>query len=201
MYMWHHRWYLWSALSVLLVKFRSSDSPPAAERPGLPRPPTRRCFCLDGASRSGLMRTHGTRPDGFTLNPRQGGRSLEWDIIVVDTFAASCLAARSIADGAASAAAVARLSVKYASLTSTFNFNPIALETPGAMNYEALEFFVEVGRCVAVNSNDNRKISFSCSVCLCSYVSMRWPFGALPPTTASFSPNVLRKFLALLFIF
>jgi hypothetical protein len=76
-----------------------------------------------------LMRTDGKRPDGLTLIPWQGGRSLTWDVTVVDTFAASYLAANSIAAGAASATAVARKSVKYASLASTYIFIPIALET------------------------------------------------------------------------
>jgi hypothetical protein len=50
---------------------------------------------------AGLMRTDGKRPDGLTLIPWQGGRSLTWDVTVVDTFAASYLAANSIAAGAA----------------------------------------------------------------------------------------------------
>ena len=109
---------------------------------------------------AGLTRIDGKRPDGLTLIPWQGGRSLTWDVTVVDTFAASYLAVNSIASGGACAAAVARKSAKYASLTSTYIFLPIAVETLGTINSEALDFLTELGRRIAANSKDNREASF-----------------------------------------
>ena len=109
---------------------------------------------------AGLTRIDGKRPDGLTLIPWQGGRSLTWDVTVVDTFAASYLAVNSIASGGACAAAVARKSAKYASLTSTYIFLPIAVETLGTINSEALDFLIELGRRIAANSKDNREASF-----------------------------------------
>jgi hypothetical protein len=106
------------------------------------------------------VRTDGKRPDGLTLIPWQGGRSLTWDVTVVDTFAASYLAANSFAAGGAAAAAVVRKSAKYATLATTHIFMPIALETLGTMNTEALDFFADLGRRIAANSNDNRETSF-----------------------------------------
>jgi len=38
---------------------------------------------------SGLVRQDGKRPDGLTLIPWQGGKSLAWDIIVASTLAQS----------------------------------------------------------------------------------------------------------------
>ena len=107
-----------------------------------------------------MTRIDGKRPDGLTLIPWQGGRSLTWDVTVVDTFAASYLAVNSIASGGACAAAVARKSAKYASLTSTYIFLPIAVETLGTINSEALDFLIELGRRIAVNSKDSREASF-----------------------------------------
>jgi hypothetical protein len=59
---------------------------------------------------------------------------------VIDTFAASYLAVNIIAAGGACAAAVARISAKYASLMSTYIFLPTAVETLGTINSEALDF-------------------------------------------------------------
>lgn len=109
---------------------------------------------------AGLTRIDGKRPDGLTLTPWQGGRSLTWDVTVVDTFAASYLAVNSIAAGGACAAAVARKSAKYACLASTYYFVPIAVETLGTINSEALEFLVELGRRITAVSKDNRESSF-----------------------------------------
>ena len=38
---------------------------------------------------AGLLRGDGKRPDGLTLVPWQSGRSLTWDVTVVDTLANS----------------------------------------------------------------------------------------------------------------
>jgi hypothetical protein len=63
-------------------------------------------------------------------------------------------------------AAVVRKSAKYATLATTHIFMPmhifmpIALETLGTMNTEALDFFADLGRRIAANSNDNRETSF-----------------------------------------
>jgi len=38
---------------------------------------------------SGLVRQDGKQPDGLTLIPWQGGKSLAWDVTVVSTLAQS----------------------------------------------------------------------------------------------------------------
>jgi hypothetical protein len=147
-----------SAWSVLQKKFWKSCTSPTAERPRLST--LRRADVPSAKEPTGLVRTDGKRPDGLTLIPWQGGRSLTWDVTVVDTFAASYLAANSFAVGGTAAAAVVHKSAKYATLATTHIFMPIALETLGTMNTEALDFFADLGRRIAANSNDNRETSF-----------------------------------------
>ena len=53
----------------------------------------------------GLIRTDGKHPDGLTLIPWKGGKSLTWDATVTDTVAESYLANTSIEAGAAAEAA------------------------------------------------------------------------------------------------
>jgi hypothetical protein len=48
-----------------------------------------------------LSRSDGKRPDGHTLIPWQGGRSLIWDVTVADTLATSHLATTSRVPGGA----------------------------------------------------------------------------------------------------
>jgi len=40
---------------------------------------------------SDLRRQDGKRPDGLTLIPRHGGKSLVWDVTVVSTLAQFCV--------------------------------------------------------------------------------------------------------------
>jgi hypothetical protein len=108
-----------------------------------------------------LTRIDGKRPDGLTPIPWQGGRSLTRDATVLDTFAASYLAVNSISAGGVCAAAIARKSAKYASLTygkkvCLYIYLLIAVETLDTINSEALNFLVELGRRIAANSKDNR---------------------------------------------
>jgi hypothetical protein len=107
------------------------------------------------------MRADGCNsPDGLALIPWQAGRSVAWDVSVL-THSLRLTAANLIAAGAAAAAASVRKSVKYASFASiTYIFIPSAWETLDTTKIEALEFFVELGRRIAVNSNDNRHLLF-----------------------------------------
>ena len=78
---------------------------------------------------SGLSRTDGKRPDGLTLIPWQGGRSLIWDVTIADTLAASQLSTTSTTVGGAADIAAERKEVKYAELTNSYLFIPVACET------------------------------------------------------------------------
>ena len=65
---------------------------------------------------SGLSRTDGKRPDGLTLVPWQGGKSLIWDVTVIDTLAASHLPSTSVQAGGAAASAAENKELKYVEL-------------------------------------------------------------------------------------
>jgi len=77
---------------------------------------------------SGLVRDNGKRPDGSTLIPWHAGKSMAWDITVVNMLAESHLSISASPGGAAEHAAV-RKSAKYSSLLSSHIFQPLALET------------------------------------------------------------------------
>jgi hypothetical protein len=108
----------------------------------------------------GLSRLDGKRPDGMTLIPYQAGKTLVWDVTVVSTLADSYVAAAAREAGEVAEQAAARKCVKYAELPSTYSFLPIAVETLGPMNVAALEFFVELGHRIEVNTGDNRQTKY-----------------------------------------
>ena len=89
---------------------------------------------------SGLDRGDGKRPDGITVYPYSSGRCFICDATCVNTFASSkliraSLAARSVAD----AAEVWKIA-KYAELGRRFIFQPISVETSGAMGKSMIQF-------------------------------------------------------------
>jgi len=109
---------------------------------------------------SGLTRVDGKRPDGLTLTPWQGGKSLTWDITVVSTLAASYLHASSHRAGGAAELAASRKEAKYSCLPQSLLFQPIALETLGPLAPSALDFLAELGRRLSAASGDVRETAF-----------------------------------------
>jgi len=65
------------------------------------------------------------RPNGLTLNPWYKGRSLVWDVTVVDTFAESHYVVSVATD------AEADKCQKYNDLLDNYYFQPVAIETTG----------------------------------------------------------------------
>ena len=90
---------------------------------------------------TGLSRSDGRRPDGLILIPWQNGESLTWDVTVATTLADSYVNASANSAGGAAEMAASRKSAKYADLSASYIFQPIALETLGPMNSSAMEFF------------------------------------------------------------
>ena len=78
---------------------------------------------------TGLLRSDGKRPDGLTLVPWQAGKCLTWDATVVDTLTSSYVSVTATRVGGAADAAAERKSFKYASITNTHIFVPVAVET------------------------------------------------------------------------
>ena len=88
----------------------------------------------------GLLRDDGKRPDGLILVTWQNGRCLTWNTTAVDTLATSYLASTSSHTGSAAEAAAIRKKTKYAAITRTHIFVPVAVETVGPIDVDGLNF-------------------------------------------------------------
>lgn len=109
---------------------------------------------------SGLVRTDGKRPDGVTLIPWQNGKSLAWDVTVVDTLAASYIASASLSPGGAAEQAAEHKKEKYATLPDCYDFQPLAFETLGPNNSSGIDFFLQLGRRLETVTGDSRERAF-----------------------------------------
>ena len=90
---------------------------------------------------SGLDRGDGKRPDGITAYPYSRSRCLIWDATCANTFASSNLKRAALASGSVADAAEVRKIAKYAELDRRFIFQPVAVETSGAMGNRRSSFF------------------------------------------------------------
>lgn len=108
----------------------------------------------------GLARTDGKRPDGLTLIPWREGRSATWDVTVTDTTAASYLAISSACAASAAEAAAQRKDTKYADISRTHLFFPLALETMGPINQAGQEFVSDLGHRITLVTEDPRETAF-----------------------------------------
>ena len=79
----------------------------------------------------GLDRGDESRPDGITVFPCSGGKSLVWDCTCVDTFAGIHLNRSVMEAGTAANSVEERKRRKYAALAEAHQFEPIAVETMG----------------------------------------------------------------------
>ena len=96
------------------------------------------------------------RPDGLTLIPWQRGLSLTWDVTVATTLADSYISAFASSAGAAAEMAASRKQAKYAALSGSYVFQPIALETLGPIRESAVQFLNDLGhRLTSVSTRDN----------------------------------------------
>ena len=80
---------------------------------------------------------------------------------MVDSPAPSYLSATSSLPGSAAEAAAARKSSKYAAITLTHIFFPVAVETLGPVNAEGLRFLDQMGDRLSVVTGDPRESAFS----------------------------------------
>ena len=95
---------------------------------------------------SGMSWTDGKRPDGLTLIPWQRGKSLAWDVTVVNTLADSYISAAPLSQASVAEMAVERKILKYANLPTNIIFQPVAFETSGPINQSGANFISEIGR-------------------------------------------------------
>lgn len=104
-------------------------------------------------------RSDGKRPDGVTIIPWSRGLCLAWDVTVPDTFAASYEHLTSQNAGAAAERAAHNKENKYAAISLTHHFVPVAVETAGSWHTESLEFVKELGRKISAATGDKRETS------------------------------------------
>ena len=96
----------------------------------------------------------------MTRVPRSQGRSLLWDVTVVDTVAQSYLQATKETPGAAAGKAEEKKREKCASLRDRYIFAPIGLETFGSWGEEASALIKEIGRKLAQQIGEQRSTTF-----------------------------------------
>ena len=83
---------------------------------------------------TGLSRSDGKLPDGLTLVPWSVGKSIIWDVTIVDTLAASYIQTTSKTAGGDAEITVTRKEDKYAAFSINYDFIVIALETLGPLS-------------------------------------------------------------------
>jgi len=108
----------------------------------------------------GMFRTDGKRPDGLTLVPWRGGKSLCWDVTVTCPLAESYVNAAAREAGAAAELAASRKEEKYRDIDGPYIFEPIAVETLGIHNESARQLLSDLGRRISESSGDARETSF-----------------------------------------
>ena len=96
----------------------------------------------------------GKRSDGLTVVPWQAGKCLTCDATVVDTLEPSYVSVTATRVGGAADAAAERRSLKYASITNTHIFVPVAIETLGPICSRGLSFLVKISNRLATISGD-----------------------------------------------
>ena len=100
------------------------------------------------------------RGQASRLVPWQGGGCLAWDATVADTLAPSYVAICAQVTGSAAQAAAERKVSKYAGLSASHLFVPIAIETLGPINEAGHSFLSELGRRLSTISDDPRESFF-----------------------------------------
>ena len=97
---------------------------------------------------SGRDRSDRKQPDGITMYPYY--RCLTWYATCVNTFASSNLIGAALAAGFVADVAEVKKNVKYAVLGRRFIFQPVAVETSGALRKSTIQLFKDLGRRLAV---------------------------------------------------
>ena len=108
----------------------------------------------------GLCRSDGKRPDGCSIAPWKSGQCLVWDFTCVDTFAASYMSDATREARAVATAAEARKREKYALLSKSHHFVPVAIETSGALGPDALSLLTDISRRQQSITHDHQSLPF-----------------------------------------
>jgi len=106
------------------------------------------------------MRQAGKCLDGTTILPWSRGRPLAWDVMVPDTYANAHVVNTAREAGAAANHATTNKNTKYSQLSNTHVFVPVAIETEGTWQHQAVELVQEIGRRTAIITGDVRESTF-----------------------------------------
>ena len=102
----------------------------------------------------GLSRNDFRQPDGLTLFPWAGGRSVVWDYTCRDTLAQSYVIDTASEAGKAAETAEAAKFDRYSDLTSDYTVIPVANETLGAWGKIGLKFIQDIGSRISDATGD-----------------------------------------------
>ena len=108
----------------------------------------------------GLDRGDGRRPDGITAFPYTQGRCLCWDSTCLDTFSASSVVNSALEPGSAAEAAEDRKRARYQGLTERYIFEPVAIETTGALGPSTIKFIQSLGKRISACTGDRREVQW-----------------------------------------
>jgi len=87
----------------------------------------------------------------------QRGLSLTLDVTVATMLADSYISASASSAGAAAEMAASRKQAKYAALSGSYVFQPIALETLDPINESAVQFLNDLGHRITSVSTDDKE--------------------------------------------
>ena len=109
---------------------------------------------------NGLLRPDGKRHDGLTLLLWRDGRCLVWNVTIVNTKAASYLAATSAKASSVAELAASRKEFKYQDLSERYEFIPNAIESLGPLGSKVTSFLSELGCRITAAISDAKEISY-----------------------------------------
>ena len=108
----------------------------------------------------GLDHSDGKRPDGLTLLPLSGGKTLCWDSTCTDTYAHSNLPQSALAAAHAANKAEDRKRELYKNLEDRHRFEPIAVETTGVVGRSSSKFVIVIGHMIRRKTGDKREVAW-----------------------------------------
>ena len=95
----------------------------------------------------------------MSIVPWRSGQLLVWDITCPDTFAASYRSLATSEAGRVAALAEDRKAQKYAHLTPSYLFTPVAIESAGAIGPQSWAFLKELGRRLLQETGEAMQVS------------------------------------------
>ena len=149
----------------------------------------------------GLLRSDGKRQDGMTLVPWISGRPLVWDATCSDTFAVSYRSQATSGAGCVAALAEVGKEAKYSYLPTTYQFQPVANETSGAVGPSTRVFLKDLGKRVRREIGEVMATPYLFSASLWQFrretQQLLW---AAPASTDSIHCSIMFYFLILLLL-